>query len=1070
MADDNKPGTNLASSSAIVAALAAMGIYYFHSQAPLVDLRPAVTDTSIQQHAQRQAVEARLWQDPIAAVEKSRDESSEQDPDQRCQRSASDDPCESPMTAADYRVLAVSVRGGSFQEDAEQRRRARYAVLAGLERAGFAPADSRHLNYFLWRNDAQTSPAGFTLNTPEGLPRRIFDFRTPTRVPYERFKNDSGQTVLVLWLKEDLIKDHPLTRIRSLTRFLNIKEGSKFKVIGPFWSGTLLDMVLEATDPAVGLSSGAECKTAANKEKWLALECVEFYAYGASASDERLLCKPPCKTIPQYFASFGIKLHRTIATDDILAKGIVEELNLRGVKSDSVPVDKDERDDVALVSEWDTLYGRALPEVVERKLAKDTAHHHNWIHNFSYLKGLDGLLPSAGKDDTRQDNASDQEKQGGTTSVFKVETDTQSLERPIGQSQFDYLRRISEQLHKIDDGLRKQGLYFSFRKHGFYYKKIKAIGILGSDVFDKLLILRALRPEFPEALFFTTDFDEAFTIKSELPFTRNLIISSSFGPNLSNWLQGEIPYFRDTYETSAFLATQLALGYLHENLQELDYPSSDISNQLRAARLFEVKRTGEILSFAWTPPHDQHIPTRAPNDTKPEGDQIAEREINQGRSVASGWPCWESNAEIQCGNIQPVDPEELKIHSGRGDLKPIEKPFPTFLGKGGEILAAFFALGAIVTTLAACKNWIAKKQLELGFIAVCFIMAAAMCFFWEPLARYLTDDGKGEPIALLGGASLWPTVLLRMVSIFLAIYFIFRTRLDLDNNLGEIAEEMGLDQTIPLPAVYPDWPAYVGRERFWKRCISAFFCTAVMCGIVFLILIPNGGMPFFAYRSPFAYYMYFGIGLLDWLLTLFLIFVVFDATLLCLIFVKKLSCNKKSRPWPSTTRDVYDGRLQLPQIVDPADDLINEWIGLEFVAKRTRCIDHLIYYPFVLLALMILSRSTVFANFAPSMVIILTHGISLLIIFACAIMVWLAAKSARDTARENFTDGIIRAKNSAKTTYFAEQLESLLSRVNQLNDGAFGPLTQQPLVKAFLFPLSSAGWVALIQSGILPGL
>jgi len=122
--------------------------------------------------------------------------------------------------------------------------------------------------------------------------------------------------------------------------------------------------------------------------------------------------QPPCKTIPQYFASFGIKLHRTIATDDILAKGIVEELNLRGVKSDSVPVDKDERDDVALVSEWDTLYGRALPEVVERKLAKDTAHHHNWIHNFSYLKGLDGLLPSAGKDDTRQDNASDQEKQG----------------------------------------------------------------------------------------------------------------------------------------------------------------------------------------------------------------------------------------------------------------------------------------------------------------------------------------------------------------------------------------------------------------------------------------------------------------------------------------------------------------------------------------------------------------------------------------------------------------------------------------------------------------------------------
>jgi hypothetical protein len=180
-----------------------------------------------------------------------------------------------------------------------------------------------------------------------------------------------------------------------------------------------------------------------------------------------------------------------------------------------------------------------------------------------------------------------------------------------------------------------------------------------------LLILRALPPEFPEALFFTTDFDEAFTIKSELPFTRNLIISSSFGPNLSAWLQGEIPYFRDTYETSAFLATQLAVGYLHEkflkNLQEPDYVSSDISDQLSAARIFEIKRTGEILSFAWMPPHPaRNVPAKAPSDTKPKGDHIADRGINQGRSVASGWPCWESNAEIQCGNIQPVDTEELK--------------------------------------------------------------------------------------------------------------------------------------------------------------------------------------------------------------------------------------------------------------------------------------------------------------------------------------------------------------------------------------------------------------------------
>ena len=238
------------------------------------------------------------------------------------------------------------------------------------------------------------------------------------------------------------------------------------------------------------------------------------------------------------------------------------------------------------------------------------APHHPWIHKFTYLRGLDGLLPSGeGKEDTKQDKTSGSgEKQGSATDFFKIETNTQSLDRPIGESQFDYLRRISKHLHKIDDDLRIE------RPD----KKIKAIGILGGDVFDKLLILRALRLEFPEALFFTTDFDEAFTIKSELPFTRNLIVSSSFGPNLSDWLQGEIPFFRDTYETSAFLATQLAAGKF----------AGDISKQLKAPRVFEVKRTGDVLSFAWDGPAPA-VPASQHHDEEHEDNRVVCRKPDQ---------------------------------------------------------------------------------------------------------------------------------------------------------------------------------------------------------------------------------------------------------------------------------------------------------------------------------------------------------------------------------------------------------------------------------------------------------
>ena len=236
--------------------------------------------------------------------------------------------------------------------------------------------------------------------------------------------------------------------------------------------------------------------------------------------------------------------------------------------------------------------------------------------------------------------------------------------------------------------------------------------------------------------------------------------------------------------------------------------------------------------------------------------------------------------------------------------------------------------------------------------------------------------------------------------------------------------------------------------------------TAIMFYIVFAILIPNGGMPFYAHRSALADHAYFLFGLSDWLITLFLTFIVFDATSSCLLFVKKLSRDKKSRSWPFTTMAVYDQRLQLPR----TNDLINEWIGLDFVAKRSHCIGNLIYYPFVLLAIMILSRSTVFANFAPSAVIILTHGISLFIIFACALMVWLAAKSARDIAKERLTDGVISAKRSADA-HFAKQLQILLNRVDQLKDGAFSPISQQPLFRALLFPPAVRDGLPLSRTG-----
>ena len=88
---------------------------------------------------------------------------------------------------------------------------------------------------------------------------------------------------------------------------------------------------------------------------------------------------------------------------------------------------------------------------------------------------------------------------------------------------------------------------------------VAAVGVLGSDRYDKLLILQALRTLLPNALFFTTDLEAQMWHPSAVPYTRNLLIASSFGSRLNDDLQGDIPPFRSSYQTAAFLATQAAL-------------------------------------------------------------------------------------------------------------------------------------------------------------------------------------------------------------------------------------------------------------------------------------------------------------------------------------------------------------------------------------------------------------------------------------------------------------------------------------------------------------------------------
>ena len=196
------------------------------------------------------------------------------------------------------------------------------------------------------------------------------------------------------------------------------------------------------------------------------------------------------------------------------------------------------------------------------------------------------------------------------------------------------------------------------------------------------------------------------------------------------------------------------------------------------------------------------------------------------------------------------------------------------------------------------------------------------------------------------------------------------------------------------------------------------------------------------------------------LATWFLIFSVADTTLLTWRVVKGF--RTEAGIWPEKTLQQFSRRLGLPK------DIVDDWIDLVFVSKRTKCITTFIYYPFLIIALLVFSRSRLFANYGVNVPDIITMAIAVFIVSGCAVALRLSAEALRAKARRRLNDRIMEAKKSADGERLAGQMELMLRRVEELRDGAFSPFSQQPLVRAMLLPLGSFGGTALLEYLILP--
>ena len=358
-----------------------------------------------------------------------------------------------------------------------------------------------------------------------------------------------------------------------------------------------------------------------------------------------------------------------------------------------------------------------------------------------------------------------------------------------------------------------------------------------------------------------------------------------------------------------------------------------------------------------------------------------------------------------------------------------------------------------------------------------------------PVGSWLTQNG--QPIVLREGISLWPTIFLRLAALLLCIWLVLFSLDALADNLKQIEDELQLKETRDElenePPVFLangrplTWLAYrfgyrlpdvAGNDviTFWRKYfflgrpgarIVRVVAGLVAMGVLWCILFLIFGNPHAPTRGDVSGVFYYAVTPLLFLATLFLIFLVADATWLCWLLTRAI--RTPTIVWPERTLREFSRRYGLPHGV------VADCIDLLFVAKRSKCITKLLYGPFLIIALIVVSHSPVLANYGRSPPDVITMAVAVLIVTACAVALRLSAETTRAEALRRLTERLMIAKGESSGAQPANQLELLLRRIEELREGAFSPFSQQPLVRAMLLPLGSFGGTALLGYVLGPG-
>lgn len=1066
--------SKLAIAGALTLALALAGVLLVKE--PLRSSRPVGTGLEMKQTTGDQLVRARLWEDPLEAVHRGLKESKLLS-ERKVGRSLYER-VRPIRTAIEERVhegqhvtvLLVNTAGGPYVESSESRIRDRYALGAALNVGCYVPEDEGNLSFLDWDSNG-------------AIPALPYEWYRQRKTRVCGATGGQADSIAVIWLPDEALHQGFLATLTSLSQAIvckgqnqhvhdgcllttdkpklvqldpTLRQHVTFKIIGPRSSSAFRDLLAEARRlypqkrDGVGIWPN-EDGTIELYSPW-ATAMKGLLAYGLDIETEK---GGECRGYEDCEAEFyrrltraGIRLAYDVGSDHELFESLVDELERRQVRLGW--------DAVILIGEWDSFYGRALPlefrasactrvsKLSEADLVKIQvpATIKSWcttvpqsidlqilrpadyesltlnVFRYSYLSGLDGEVP--GEDKVRAERAA---KQKAAETVKDMRPEIALLERPEGTSQYDYVRTLAARIRYEGEGAR-------------------AIGILGTDPYDALLILKALRPAFPDAIFFTLDVDARYLVASEYKWTRNMIIASHHGLQLDGGLQRDIPPFRGSYQTSTYFAALRALNHV-------------------------VCRSG----------------VRSPKDhvSCPGGYQVALTPEDRVYHTAS--PRLFEIGRDGAVDLSVVTMEgAYTIHPPRSDLEALGKR--TVLPSGGVVGAAIgvaLLVGSVMLwTQQRLWRWACRNHLTLLVAGLCTVVAGVAFWILDGPTMLVGHHDEGEPFSWTNGTSIWPTEIFRLLVTILCLIFFAKASRDLLISEDRLAEEFSFTSKrrsdvspstywMNLRRVYhPTARVATTADQAWSWYREAGlpgqrrFRVLVMFLLYGAIMIPLETWVFDEEfirpcRGPLSCQVDHVLTLASISFLVLLNLFVFDAVLLCRRWIGWL--GKAANEWPEEFRSKYVRDYGADQHDRGAFDQLKGLACIDLIAKRTSVVNRLVRYPFIALLILIVGRSNYFDIWSLPMVQMVIWMLNIVLALAGAFYLYQSADKAKQAVLSDLSRQLLQTWGRGKDQDFrAKQIQQITEEVESNQQGAFVPLYQQPVIESSLY-----GLVGLLQ-------